>query len=823
MPLARSPSRTKPETGKQHSTRSQSRARSQTEETEEQPTVSTRHTTPVPGSFFPLPTPHIDPATAYADPDLTDTTITDNVTQRRRDILSHREMSPDRFDMDQNDASIVRLRELANNHINVHKFVADIEKLKGDGSNIARWKLRTARAIYDMTNVSDYWDSPEVDENNQIEMAIDRCAGRVIDSSVDEDLRDLLVVCRLSHHALRLLEEMFQQGGRTSQYTIFESIMLRQFDPSSTELVSFINTVNKDFEKLKSSGFVWTEDAVKGMVYQLRAPVSGEYGMDTLNATLDARYRNDKSPFTSAEVRAAFQSLITTRKTVQENEQQIQVLSASIQRMNVSKNHRNNLTQPSRTTVSSSQYNRPTNRLHGPIPPAAVFPTTTERDCTVANPVSPKRQAVEEVQKGIWQCFHCAKFGHGKASCGALARGSGRTAPHFNDWVKCTNGVFYTRQAVFGSATYGAPVTVCQAQPTLMRTSSPPAQVSAAAVAWSAKSNTSDTVPTEYMLDGGASHHVSDDLKSLVDYQPINPSIPLKTAAHGDNAFIVGRGSLPVTTSDGSQVLLQDFYYSPSAPGTLISQAALVEAGAKLWFWGNDVVIRLGDGKSIVALYKNRKWLMNAMKPAKCRETLPASVGRMSALSADKEEDIAYLWHRRFGHVDMKRIRKLCHGQLGLGLPKSLPNTSFVCEDCLICKSTRDRKLGRSERTLGLLDVIVSDVMGPFPADFNGNRFTVTFRDVATTFSDIVIIKNKSDVPDAFTNTINKWERETGFQVKHVRTDGGGEYMKTTFGNWLRAKGIVHEHSNPYEPEQNGVAERLNRTISDMGRTMLAA
>lgn len=133
MPLARGPSRTKPETGKQHSTRSQSRARSQTEETEEQPTVSTRHTTPVPGSFFPLPTPHIDPATAYADPDLTDTTITDNVTQRRRDILSHREMSPDRFDMDQNDASIVRLRELANNHINVHKFVADIEKLKGDG------------------------------------------------------------------------------------------------------------------------------------------------------------------------------------------------------------------------------------------------------------------------------------------------------------------------------------------------------------------------------------------------------------------------------------------------------------------------------------------------------------------------------------------------------------------------------------------------------------------------------------------------------------------------------------------------------------------
>lgn len=52
---------------------------------------------------------------------------------------------------------------------------------------------------------------------------------------------------------------------------------------------------------------------------------------------------------------------------------------------------------------------------------------------------------------------------------------------------------------------------------------------------------------------------------------------------------------------------------------------------------------------------------------------------------------------------------------------------------------------------------------------------------------------------------------------------GGGEYMKSTFSNWLRAKGIIHKHSNPYKPEQNGVAERLNCTISEMGRTMPAA
>lgn len=119
--------------------------------------------------------------------------------------------------------------------------------------------------------------------------------------------------------------------------------------------------------------------------------------------------------------------------------------------------------------------------------------------------------------------------------------------------------------------------------------------------------------------------------------------------------------------------------------------------------------------------------------------------------------------------------------------------------------------------------MIVSDVMGPFPQDVNGARFTVTFRDVATTYSDIVAIKQKSKVPEVFMNTIQRWERETGFKVKCVRSDGGGKYMKSTFSGWLKSRGIAHKHSNPYEPEQNGVAERLNRMVGDMARKMLSA
>lgn len=50
----------------------------------------------------------------------------------------------------------------------------------------------------------------------------------------------------------------------------------------------------------------------------------------------------------------------------------------------------------------------------------------------------------------------------------------------------------------------------------------------------------------------------------------------------------------------------------------------------------------------------------------------------------------------------------------------------------------------------------------------------MTFWDVATTYSDIVAIKQKSEVPDVFMNTMKHWKQETGFKVKDVQSDGGG-------------------------------------------------
>ena len=57
--------------------------------------------------------------------------------------------------------------------------------------------------------------------------------------------------------------------------------------------------------------------------------------------------------------------------------------------------------------------------------------------------------------------------------------------------------------------------------------------------------------------------------------------------------------------------------------------------------------------------------------------------------------------------------------------------------------------------------------------------------------------------------------------VKSVRSDNGGEYVSKAFTKFCAEKGITQQMTNPYTPEQNGVSERLNRTIIEAVRSML--
>lgn len=64
-------------------------------------------------------------------------------------------------------------------------------------------------------------------------------------------------------------------------------------------------------------------------------------------------------------------------------------------------------------------------------------------------------------------------------------------------------------------------------------------------------------------------------------------------------------------------------------------------------------------------------------------------------------------------------------------------------------------------------------------------------------------------------------KKQSGLQIKILRTDGGGEYTSNAFDEFCVGQGIKHEITFPYTPQHNDVAERKNSTIMDMARSMV--
>ena len=101
-------------------------------------------------------------------------------------------------------------------------------------------------------------------------------------------------------------------------------------------------------------------------------------------------------------------------------------------------------------------------------------------------------------------------------------------------------------------------------------------------------------------------------------------------------------------------------------------------------------------------------------------------------------------------------------------------------------------------------------------------RYLLTFIDDYTRKCFGYFLKTKDEVPSVFVQFMNKMERETEKQIKILRTGNNGrEYVNYELMRILEAKCIQNFTTVRYTPEQNGIAERQNRTIIEKVRSML--
>lgn len=202
-------------------------------------------------------------------------------------------------------------------------------------------------------------------------------------------------------------------------------------------------------------------------------------------------------------------------------------------------------------------------------------------------------------------------------------------------------------------------------------------------------------------------------------------------------------------------------------------------------------------------------------------------VATAAVANSDRAKQALELWHARLGHLGLGSLMTLARKDLvdGIDFSNWAGLELDVCEACVYGKTTRagfPTGGERSRPTTRPLELVHSDLCGKFPVtSFRGALYYVSFVDDFTRHAWVYFLNEKSDARDAFKHFRAAVERDGANKIGTLRTDGGGEYDNGILLKHLANHGIKWEHSSPHSPEQNGLAERFNRTILDKVRAML--
>jgi hypothetical protein len=162
------------------------------------------------------------------------------------------------------------------------------------------------------------------------------------------------------------------------------------------------------------------------------------------------------------------------------------------------------------------------------------------------------------------------------------------------------------------------------------------------------------------------------------------------------------------------------------------------------------------------------------------------------------------------------------HCQFRRGLLQVFYSLVLSTKECALAKNAKDAFPRSESRSKGILDIIHSDVSGPMSiALVHGLSYYVMFIDDFSRKTWIFFMNTKDEIFGQFQYFRAQVENQIGNKIKVLRLDNGGEYTSNEFKDFCKKVGIKRELIVSQNPQQNGVAERKNRSIIGFSRAII--
>ena len=293
-------------------------------------------------------------------------------------------------------------------------------------------------------------------------------------------------------------------------------------------------------------------------------------------------------------------------------------------------------------------------------------------------------------------------------------------------------------------------------------------------------------------------------------YRPIPPHAI--TAANKHTFYAVGMGDLQIQVPNGDTLtpfLLQDTLYAPNMGVTIVVINRIAKADYSVAFKDDSCKIKDEDGTVVGSIPASTNGLYKVQHDYTGAATL--------------ERVDLHTLHRCLGHILADSIRSLVRNNAITGLQLIDNKSPFICDSCEHAKLTH--KNIRKEQSAPQADAfgaeIHTDVWGPSPTlSLSNRKYYITFTDY-THYTKIDLIKSKDEAFSVYKNFAMWVKTQHGIQIKHLRSDRGGEYTSGDFSKYLKEQGTKWRLTTHDTPQHNGVVESLNCWLLERVRAVL--